>query len=194
MQVNDPAGRSKKRKPTSGAHRPCSVAFRECVALPINQCQNIGRCIMSVLGISFDPSVFQISNSPTNSQQRQDPLQLLGQALQSGNLTAAQQAYNALTQKAALNPGQTQNGQLTQDLSAVGQALKSGDLSGATQAYSKLKLDFQNVRHTHHRHHKHKAGESQNPISSSNGTSSVTNGSGSIFSSIFNASLRNLVT
>ena len=152
MQVNDPAGRSKKRKPTSGAHRPCSVAFRECVALPINQCQNIGRCIMSVLGISFDPSVFQISNSPTNSQQRQDPLQLLGQALQSGNLTAAQQAY------------------------------------------SKLKLDFQNVRHTHHRHHKHKAGESQNPISSSNGTSSVTNGSGSVFSSIFNASLRNLVT
>jgi len=91
----------------------------------------------SVSGISSDPNLYQIYNSQTNSQQQQDPLQLLGHALQSGNLTAAQQAYNALIQNPAPS-GQTQNGQLTQDLNAVGQALKSGDLSAAGDQ----KLDY----------------------------------------------------
>ena len=105
--------------------------------MPINQCQNIKEVYQSVSGISSDPNLYQIYNSQANSQQQQDPLQLLGQALQSGNLTAAQQAYNALIQN-PVTSGQTQNGQLTQDLNAVGQVLKSGDLSAAGDQ----KLDY----------------------------------------------------
>jgi hypothetical protein len=141
---------------------------------------------MSVSGISSDPNLYQIYSSQTNPQQQQDPLQ-------SGDLTAAQQAYNALTQNAS-NPGQTQNGQLTQDLNAVGQALKSGDVSAAKQAYSKLQQDFQNVRHAHHRHHKHPAGDSQSSTPGSSGNSSVTNGSGSESSSVDTANSINLLT
>ena len=119
----------------------------------------------------------RLTTHRTNSQQQQDPLQLLGQALQSGNLTAAQQAYNALIQNPATS-GQTQNGQLAQDLSAIGQALKSGDLSSAQQAYSKLNGDMQTVGKTHHHHHHHrKVASSQDSTSASNsGSSSVSGG------------------
>jgi hypothetical protein len=49
----------------------------------------------------------------------------LSQALQSGNLTQAQQAYNALTQNA---PSGQANGPLASAINALGQALQSGNL------------------------------------------------------------------
>ena len=127
---------------------------------------------MTVSGISSNPSLYSVGNLLSNSQQRTNPLQLLGQALQSGDLTAAQQAYNALLQGTS-NSGQPQNSQVTQDLTAVGQALKAGDLSSAQQAFAKVRLDFHSIAKTHHRHHHHKTNGSQNSTSSSNGGSSA---------------------
>ena len=130
---------------------------------------------MTVSGISSNPYLYSVSNLLSNSQQQKDPLQLLGQALRSGDLTAAQQAYNALLQTTS-NPVQTQNSQFSQGLTAVGQALKTGDLTSAQQTYAKLRQDFQAVEKTHHRHHHHKTNSSQNSTFSSNGGSSANTG------------------
>ena len=57
----------------------------------------------------------------------------LSNALQSGNLTAAQSAYNTLESSPI-----AQNGPLAQALQQIGQDLQSGDISGAQQALSQL--------------------------------------------------------
>ncbi len=73
--------------------------------------------------------------------QRDSELKQLGQALQSGNLTAATQAFSAIQ-----NLGQTVTGgnefrvsQRQQDFNAVGVALQNGDLAGAQQAFEQLR-------------------------------------------------------
>jgi Skp family chaperone for outer membrane proteins len=79
-------------------------------------------------------------------QQRQADLAQLGQALQSGDLTGAQQAFDALT--ALGQSGPNKNGQLfqradrTQDFQAIGQALQSSDLAGAQSAFASLAGTF----------------------------------------------------
>jgi hypothetical protein len=84
----------------------------------------------------------------------------LGQALQSGDLSAAQTAYNAIQQDVQQSAGQTSHhhhhhgggseganstatNTLTQDFSALGQALQSGTLSAAQAAYTTLQQDLQ---------------------------------------------------
>lgn len=83
-------------------------------------------------------------------QQRHTDLQQLGQALQSGDLASAQQAFNAiqtLGQSGPLASGEPfQNSQREQDFAAIGQALQSGDLAGAQQAFATLEQTFS--RHT----------------------------------------------
>jgi hypothetical protein len=82
----------------------------------------------------------------TYFQQRRTDLQQLGQDLQSGNLSAAQQDFTTLQSLA-------QSGHLSggnafavsarqQDFTAIGQALQSGNLSSAQQAYSQLESTF----------------------------------------------------
>ena len=79
-------------------------------------------------------------------QQRKADLAQLGQDLQSGNLTAAQQDVSALT--ALGQSGPNKNGQVfqradrAQDFQAIGQALQSGDLAGAQAAYANLAATF----------------------------------------------------
>ena len=76
------------------------------------------------------------------SDQRQ-----LGQALESGDLSGAQTAYNNIV--ALGQGGPFANGdpylvkQREQDFSAIGTALQSGDLAGAQQAFSTFKSTFQ---------------------------------------------------
>jgi len=90
------------------------------------------------------------SSSPTQevtvSQQLKKELKQLTDAIQTGNLTGAQQAYSALQQ---LDPQKSQDSTsgastnpIRKDLKAVGQALQSGDLSGAQSAFSKLQTDL----------------------------------------------------
>ena len=79
-------------------------------------------------------------------QQRQSDLTQVGQALQSGDLAAAQTAFNTLT--ALGQAGPNQNGQTfartdrNQDFQAIGQALQSGDLAGAQAAFAALTSSF----------------------------------------------------
>ncbi len=79
-------------------------------------------------------------------QTRQSDLQTLGSALQSGDLTAAQQAYSQLVSLGQSGPfGSTQPFQRSDrasDFAAIGQALSSGNLAGAQAAFAKLQQTF----------------------------------------------------
>jgi hypothetical protein len=78
--------------------------------------------------------------------QRKTDLQQLGQALQSGDLNGAQQAFNALQTLGQSGPFASadpfRNTQREQDFAAIGQALQSGDLAGAQQAFATLESTF----------------------------------------------------
>jgi hypothetical protein len=79
-------------------------------------------------------------------QQRKTEIQQLGQAPQSGDADAAQQAYGvlvALGQNGPLRNGQTfERADRTQDFAAIGRALQSGDLASAKQAFTDLANTF----------------------------------------------------
>jgi hypothetical protein len=79
-------------------------------------------------------------------QTRNSDVQQLGQALQSGNLSAAQTAFSNI-QSLAQN-GPFANGdafrasQREQDFNAIGTALQNGDLAGAQSAFASLQSTF----------------------------------------------------
>jgi soluble cytochrome b562 len=89
---------------------------------------------------------------PASSQQ--DFRQSFGQlvdALDSGNLSQAQQAYSALSQLGAdgQGPAANPNSPFASALNNIGQALQNGDLGAAQQALSSL----QQAHGGHHGHH-----------------------------------------
>jgi outer membrane protein assembly factor BamD (BamD/ComL family) len=102
------------------------------------------------------------ANSATASSNRVlQAFQALGQDLQSGNLTAAQQDFAAIQQSAQQSQasGQSHHGHhdhhsddgnstsptssLQQDFSTLGQKLQSGNLPSAQQVYASLQSDLQ---------------------------------------------------
>jgi hypothetical protein len=90
--------------------------------------------------------------SSTNQQQFQQTrtdYQALAQALNAGNLSAAQKAYDSLQQDQQNGPQPPAGSQVANDFSALGQALQSGDLSGAQGAFSSLQTDMQSARRAH---------------------------------------------
>jgi DNA-binding FadR family transcriptional regulator len=148
---------------------------------------------MTVSGISTSTDLNQTSSTQTKFKQVKDDYQLLGQALQSGDLNAAQQAFAALQQLIPnLSSGsQAQNGQqgssqnpLLTDLNAIGKALQSGDLSAAKAAFAKLQQDVQSVSIKGHHHRHPKTGGAQNSLASLLGSSRQTDGSSSTSQSI----------
>jgi len=110
---------------------------------------------MFLSAISSGSALNQAKNLPTTNQQQRAEFQRLTQALQSGNLTTAQQAFSALTNSAKSSG--IQSLQLTQDLNALGSALQSGNLTGARNAYSAVQQNLQNsnpmAAHHHRPHH-----------------------------------------
>lgn len=125
---------------------------------------------MSVAGI-LSTSFYQPYSVQATASRRSE-LQQLGQDLQSGNLTAAQQDFATLTQRmfsssttaagsssntstsstsSASSP--TGTGSILQDLKTLGADLQSGDLSAAQQAYSALQQDILSAGKGHHHHH-----------------------------------------
>jgi hypothetical protein len=76
-------------------------------------------------------------------QTRTTDLRQLGQALQSGNLSAAQTAFSNIATLGKSGPVANGNpfysSQREQDFTAIGQALQSGDLAGAQQALEALR-------------------------------------------------------
>jgi len=98
---------------------------------------------MSTAAVSSDSLYQQLQSF---YQQRQSDVQQLGQALQSGNLAGAQQAFNAIQTLGQSGPFASgdpfRNSTRESDFSAIGQALQSGDLAGAQTAFAALQSTF----------------------------------------------------
>jgi hypothetical protein len=105
-------------------------------------------------------------------QQVQTEFQQLGQDLQAGNLTQAQQDFATLSQ----NFQNAQSGTATaatasggnpigQAFTALAQDLQNGNISGAQQDYATIQQDFQQQQQgssaVHHHHHHHGGGGGQ---------------------------------
>jgi hypothetical protein len=108
---------------------------------------NISALLPSITLNQANP--LQSANQPQNTE-----FQQLTQALQTGNLSTAQQAFSALT--SSTTGSGLQSVQLKQDLNALGSALQSGNLSGARNAYSSIQQSLQNsnpIAAHHHRSH-----------------------------------------
>lgn len=106
----------------------------------------------------------------TFQKDRQAFGQLAG-ALQAGDLTAAQNAYNTL----ASSPIAQGNSPFAQALQQIGQDLQSGDLADAQKALASLQQQQQQGRAHHHHHHHHPGGGA----SGASETSGASNTSGS---------------
>jgi len=115
---------------------------------------------MSVSGISS-------TTYPLYAPNQQNPVQQsfsqLMQAIQSGNLQAAQQAYATLAQ----NAPQTPNGAFGEAISQIGAALSSGNIVQAQATLQSFQSQMQTHRGGHHHHH----GAAQNASTSISTTS-----------------------
>ncbi|MGH6683387.1 MAG: hypothetical protein ACRECA_05595 [Pseudolabrys sp.] len=99
--------------------------------------------------------------SPPIDSTRQTLTQLTN-AIQSGNLSAAQSAYSTLSQAAGSDP----NSPFAQALDQIGDALKSGDLTKAQQTLANLQQHMQTATgaHRHHGHHHASNADQPQPI------------------------------
>lgn len=109
--------------------------------------------ISSVSGLSANST--QATSNQANF--RQTFTDLVG-ALNSGNLSDAQQAYSVLSQLQNSGQGPSPNSStpLAQALNQIGQDLKNGDVTGARQTLASLQ-QAQGGHHHHHGHHAHGA-------------------------------------
>jgi hypothetical protein len=79
----------------------------------------------------------------------QQDFQSLVQAVKSGDLNAAQQAFTAFSQNAPQTQGRS-GGPFQQAIQAIGSALQSGDISGAQSALQGLQKGHHGGGHHHH--------------------------------------------
>jgi len=98
---------------------------------------------MSISSISGNTNYYQTGSSGNQHQKRKEELDTLKQALQSGDLTGAQQAFTTLQQDAPNGAQANAGDSITTDVSALGKALSSGDISGAQSAFATLQTDIQ---------------------------------------------------
>lgn len=128
---------------------------------------------MAVSGVSPTASTLQSTQT--------DPRQLFGQltsAINSGDLSSAQQIYSQLSQ-ALGGTNANSNNPFDQALNAIGQSLQSGDIGGAQQALSSLQQQTQAGR-GHHHHGGHHGGGGQASASASPSSSTTTTSSASV--------------
>ena len=106
-------------------------------------------------------------NNQSNFQQIQAEFQQLGQDLQSGNLTQAQQDFATLSQNfpaaqqagASASTNANNASPLAQAFSTLSQALQSGNLSAAQSAFATVQQDVQQrASQPHGHHHRHGGG------------------------------------
>jgi hypothetical protein len=154
---------------------------------------------MSISSISSNSDYNQnylINGSNSLKQQGQQDFKSLADALQSGDLSGAQNAFAALlqlfpnssspannqTQSAATSSAagsSNSTNSITNDLSTLGQAIQSGDLTGAQNDFSKLMQDIKLIGGGHHHHH-HKASANSQDATLASVTGAVTGGTTSI--------------
>jgi hypothetical protein len=121
-------------------------------------------------------STQEASNGQDSMQGIQNEFQQLGQDLQAGNLTQAQQDFATLTQDFAAvgqtnntaNTANTGNNPIAQAFSALSQDLQNGNLSQAQQDFATIEQDFQQQgsgeQVHHHHHHGGGGGQEQSQI------------------------------
>ena len=116
-------------------------------------------------------AISSFSASPiSNFQAYRQAFSQLANALQSGDLTAAQNAYNTLSS----SPMAQGNGPFAQAIQQIGQDLQSGDLADAQKTLTALQ-QLQQAHRGHHHHHGGGGGET----SATSNTSNTSNSSGS---------------
>lgn len=105
---------------------------------------------MSVSSVGLDKLIASSGGRSSIHQVNQDFDQLF-QALQSGNLDAAQAAYGSFQQMQAglASSPATQANPVAADWSALGQAIQSGNLASAQDALGKLQNDAKAVWQSH---------------------------------------------
>jgi len=114
------------------------------------------------MSISGTASSNSLQTIPGNSwQQRRQNIEALSDALQSGDLSAAQQAFSSLSSSLPAGIANDPNSPLAK----LGQALKSGDLSDAQSAFAAMHA------HKGHRGHHHHHVDAAQPAASSSGAS-----------------------
>jgi hypothetical protein len=140
---------------------------------------------MSISPLSSFSTLLSSAQTPQSSR-RQDFAQLAN-ALQSGNLSGAQQAYAALQQAQGAQTASgtsTSNNPVTTDFAALGKALESGNLNGAQSAFSQLQTDIKSAQGTQqgstgaatakgHHHHHHGRSEPEPSTTTSTSTSNT---------------------
>ena len=149
---------------------------------------------MSISSISSNSDYYQsylANGSNSLRQQSQQDFNSLAAALQSGDLSGAQNAFaslmqlipnlssstNSQTQSAATSStSNSSNGTSTvkSDFSVLGQALQSGDLTSAQNDFSKLMQDVQSIGGRNHHHHHHKTSASSQDTTNASATGSTT--------------------
>jgi hypothetical protein len=110
------------------------------------------------MNVSNVGSCASASHSSRQSQFKavKDDFQKLKSALDSGDVSSAQDAFATLKQDMPAPKNRANNSQFGNDLQSVGTALASGDLSGAQKAFASFQQDVQTSRASHaHKHHNH---------------------------------------
>lgn len=140
---------------------------------------------MTISSIGSTTNAYQASTQNAFSQAFND-FKNIGSAIQSGDLTSAQNALTAFQSDLQSNSGQnplsqlfSNNTQLGNDLTALQTALKSNDATGAQTAFKSLVQDMQGAMKTqasrgHHHHHHHVDNDSQSANSTTNSSSSTS--------------------
>ena len=122
-------------------------------------------------------------------QQMKQNWQDLSQALQSGDITSAQQAFSSIQSAQQQMGGQLPGGakgQLASDFNSLSSALQSGDVTAAQKAFSTLQSDMQSQRPA--------GGRGVGGTGTGNSAASVLEGSGSQSSSTSSSSSAKTVT
>jgi hypothetical protein len=141
---------------------------------------------MSISNVTATSSSSPLTASDFN--QRKKNLDALEDALDSGDLGAAQSAFNTIQQDLKNMPRQSSAGQsaaVTQALSdfqQIGAALKSGDVDAAKQAFATWQQDMQQMRARRHHHGGQSGNGEQARQASPTATGSATSPTVSTFS------------
>jgi hypothetical protein len=115
---------------------------------------------MSIAGILSSTLFSSNSQAITSPQQQfQKEFQQLGQAVQSGNLSAAQSDFATLQQNspsASATASTSSSNPIAQAFTQLGKDLQSGNISAAQQDFTNIQQDSQSQStqaHGHHHHH-----------------------------------------
>jgi len=135
---------------------------------------------VSVSKLSSHTQAYQADNHQTSAGQLRNGFRHLLQSIQDGNLSAAQRAYDIITQTFP-DIFKTLSGKLTNDYKSIGTALAKNDISAARQAVVELQRDLQNIGRTGDLPLSNKnLGGARNQASTANNISGTYNESGDL--------------